>query len=100
MQVKVWGLSVQDFLAETLTSTIQILLAGLILHAMMCDSEIYCFFSPGPSWLPLITYVISSFSPLLNSAYYHHHSVSIIHERPTLMKRGSGRSVFIKRETE
>lgn len=78
----------QDFLAETLTSTIQILLAGPILHAMMYDPEIYCIFSPDPSWLPLITYVISSFPPLLNSAYYHYHSVSIIHERPTLMKQG------------
>lgn len=75
MHIKVWGLSMEDFLAETLTSTTPFLLVGWTLHAMMCDSEIYrCIFSPGPSWLALITYVISYFPPLLNSPYYHHHS--------------------------
>lgn len=56
MQVKVEGLSMKGFLAETLTSTAQFVLVDSTRHAMMCDSEIYrCIFSPGPSWLALIT---------------------------------------------
>lgn len=39
MQVKFGGLSVEDFLADTLTSAIPYL-AGSIFCAMMCDSEI------------------------------------------------------------